>query len=174
VANNVMSAYASSNLANSLSSVWNLASVTARDNGGGTTNQAVSTATPVPGGDSGDTYPPGTAVCISWSTSITARGGRSRSYLPGVPRTAANNPGDSLLASTYAVTLKSRSQSLLTTFNGLSVSGVHTNTLGTLTHYAHHSILTTPIWRPFLGTHVHERIDSQRRRNGKEISFPIL
>jgi hypothetical protein len=63
----------------------------------------------------------------------------------------------------------------MTSFNSTTTGlagGVET--LGTISHYAHHAILDPPIWRPFIAAHVHERIDSQRRRNGKEVLFPSV
>lgn len=175
LANNLKAAFSSSGLVNLLSSVWNLSSVIARDNGGTSTNTAISTGSALPGGDAGDTYPPGTAVCLSWGTNITARGGRARTYLPGIPRSAANNPGDSLLSPSFANSLKTAGEGMRTAFNA-NTSGLTggAEALGTLTHYQKYVILAVPIWRPFLTTHVHERIDSQRRRNGKEILFPSI
>ena len=175
VGNNVMSSVVTALVPGVISNSWQLSSVTVRDNGGTSTNQAISTHAAVTGGSGNPSLAPNVAVCISWQTNITARGGRSRQYLPGAPNTAQATVGDSLMSTTYATSLENAANTFLTTFNAMTTglpSGI-TQAIGTLTHYHKYTILTTPIWRPFNSAKVHERLDSQRRRNGKEALFPV-
>jgi hypothetical protein len=58
----------------------------------------------------------------------------------------------------------------LATFNAALVMGTGV-TLGTVSHYTGHAVRPTPVWRTFIDVRVHERLDSQRRRSGKESTF---
>jgi hypothetical protein len=55
-----------------------------------------------------------------------------------------------------------------------SVVSTFTPTLGTISYQSGHAPRPTPLWRSFLPPRIHERMDSQRRRNGKESSFPSI
>jgi hypothetical protein len=46
--------------------------------------------------------------------------------------------------------------------------------LGTLSFQTAHAVRPTPVFRPFGAAHVHERMDSQRRRSGRENLFPVV
>lgn len=174
LANNLMTTFGSSGLQSSITHNWTLSSVTARDASGTSSNAVTSTNSPLTGTDVDDGFPPGTAVVISWASAITARGGRARTYLPGVPQTCVSAAGNSQLSTTFANSLKSQAETWRTSFNSTTTGlAGGAETLGTVSYYAGHAILATPIWRPFTGARVHERIDSQRRRNGKETLFPL-
>jgi hypothetical protein len=43
--------------------------------------------------------------------------------------------------------------------------------LGTISYQTAHAPRPTPVFRAFGVPHVHERLDSQRRRSGKESTF---
>ena len=170
VANQVMSSIASGPLLSSVHSTWTLQSVTAKDNGG-TSAAADSTVAALPGQATGGCNPPGTAVCISWSIAEVYRGGKPRTYLPGIPTVAVTTAGESALTSSYATALDLQATTMLTQFNTLVITGT-TFKLGTVSHYSGHTVRPTPVWRSFTNARVHERIDSQRRRNGAEVLFP--
>jgi hypothetical protein len=55
-----------------------------------------------------------------------------------------------------------------------SSPGGHDIILGTISYQTGHSPRPTPLFRPFGDAHVHERLDSQRRRSGRESLFPAV
>lgn len=169
-ANGAMNSFMSVLTGARLSSLWKLNSVTAIDNSGTSTNQATSNVGSMPGTDSGPAYPPQCAVVLSWKTPITARGGRSRWYLPGVPLDANNATGDSALNPAYCAGLESLAAQWLSAFNILSIAGA-IPTAGTISYQLHHAALPAPVFQLYTAVKVHERMDSQRRRSGKEATF---
>ena len=126
----------------------------------------------VGGGASGVPFPPQCAVCVTWRSGITALGGRARTYLPSVPQSAVTTPNNAALTSIYALDVESRASTFMNNVNGHLVSG-DTATLGVPSYYAKCQLRPAPVFFPFFAVNVHQRLDSQRRRNGKEALFPI-
>lgn len=157
-----------------ISSSWSLQNVMCHDLGG-TSASASSTLPAIPGAVAAAPFPPGVAVAVSWQIAPAYRGGKPRTYLPGIPVNAVLTTASSQLSTTYANGLASFAHNFLTTMNSTTVPGSGSShiTMGAVSYYHGHAVRPTPIFNPFIGTHVHERIDSQRRRNGKEASFPV-
>jgi hypothetical protein len=156
---------------------WQLASVvaTAAD---GTGVQGVSNNGPFAGLSSGNALPPQVAACISWQGAPSYRGGKPRTYVVGIP-TSANILGTSALTSAFATSLRTAAIAALGDMAGFTIGGA-VPTLGAVSyvkkalnptppHYR-----TTPLFWQYLTAKVHERLDSQRRRSGKESAFPFL
>lgn len=155
----------------SIGTNWTLAQVTVADNGGST---AVSTTLPALAGTGGVTgLPPNVAVCLSWSINARYRGGKPRTYLAGPPNTATTTQGYGDITTTYASALRNAAQSMLNDINAASV-GASLLTLGTISYSHNKAPRPVPLFVPFIGVHVHQRMDSQRRRLGKESSFAII
>lgn len=121
----------------------------------------------------GSPWPPQTAICISWIAALTARGGRARTYLPGIPVSATVTPGSPLIQGTYAAALKSAANGFLSDLSGSSIGGASLQ-LGVPSYYNNCQLRPVPLWFPFSGALIHERLDSQRRRSGKERIYGVV
>ena len=170
IANDVMGAIAAGAIKSTWDSAWQLQSVTAKD-AGGTSASATSTASPINGTDSSGHTTPASAVCLSWQIAESYRGGKPRWYLPAIPLDAIAPAGSSTVSSTYATSLDNQWSAFMTALNATTIAGGGTMTLGTVSYHSGHAVRPTPLFRTFLSLRVHERLDTQRRRNGKESSF---
>lgn len=172
LANQTMTSLMSSNVQGTVGSNWSLNSVTAKDNGG-TAAQATSDHAAIPGVATGATFPPSVAITISWIIPESYRGGKPRTYMPGVPESSSVTAGDSAIAASFATLLESHAVAFLTSMNAALLSGTSI-AVGTVSHYHGHSLRPTPVFYTYLGAKVHERLDSQRRRSGKESGFGVV
>jgi len=106
-----------------------------------------------------------TSYAVSWNITLHYRGGHPRNYIP------MTNPLDivsgRLLLSTAASGFASLWAAYLTAFNAV-VSGTIGITMGMFQYHAHHQVVNPPVFYAFTGVRVHGRVDSQRRRLGKE------
>jgi hypothetical protein len=168
VAGQIMSSIATALWGSLVNNTWTLNGVTVKDNGG-TSASSSSTAAPIVGGSSGQGFPPQVALVLSWKIAESYRGGKPRWYMPGVPASAVSG-GDSAINPTFAGNWDSAATTFMNDLNSHPVSGTPI-TLGTVSHYTGHTIRPTPLFRAFFDVKVHERLDSQRRRSGKEITF---
>ena len=173
VANAVMTAIAGSGLPAQQGSQATLTSVTAKDNSGLSESQADSDHAAVVGTNGSVNMSPQVAICWSWSIAASYRGGKPRWYIPGIPNNALIAPGDSQIGGTYATAFKNAGNAFAAALNAASPGG-HDVVLGTISYQTAHAPRPTPLFRPFGTCHVHERVDSQRRRNGKEDLFPVI
>lgn len=119
------------------------------------------------GDDSGGTVA-SVASCISWLISAYYRGGHPRTYLSALPQDAQEDV--KTLKLTYANSLATAAGNLLTGINVLAPSPFETVTLGTVSFASGGEWREPPVFRPYEGAVVHTRIDSQRRRLGKELT----
>jgi len=149
-----------------------LQSVTCKDNGG-TSAIATSSGPSMTGSGSAQAFPPQNTVCWSWRITASYRGGKPRTYVPGIVQNATLTSGDSQLSVSFTNSFQGVGGSLLTTMNAMTVDG-GIYQMGTVSYHTGHAVRPTPIWRPFQSCEVHERLDSQRRRSGKEAGFPEL
>lgn len=154
-----------------ISTPWVLSGVTAKD-AGGTSAQANSTAAGVVGTAGGPACPPQVAVCISWSIAEVYRGGKPRTYVPGIPQSAVSTASTSQLASSYAASMRTSAQAILSGINTMTVTGGGAFQMGTVSYHSAHAVRPVPLFRSFISSRVHERLDSQRRRNGPESRYP--
>lgn len=130
---------------------------------------------PGSGQDSGLTLPANVALCVSWKTSAYYRGGHSRTYLCGIVQDRLENSKSwsaQTLADFAAGALDFRQK-----IGQISVIGVSSVTFGYLQQFANGGSLKTPreylnppVFHPIVGHTVHPRVDSQRRRLGRELS----
>jgi hypothetical protein len=173
IANGVEGAVRSSGMLQRINTSWQLQNVTAKDASGTSENFANSTHAADPGLDTGTVLPPQCSIAISWVITASYRGGKPRSYLPGISASAVNPPGTAAVDPTFAGLLEVEANSFLSACNGVTV-GSGPMQLGTISFHSGHVVRPTPIFRAFVSARVHERLDSQRRRSGKESSFGVV
>jgi hypothetical protein len=107
------------------------------------------------------------AAVLSWQTSAYWRGGKFRTYMPGVlAANAVGSPAQSL--TTAAATAYSSAGAGLATDVATLTLGSSAVHLGGVSYYSHYAFRPTPLFFTYNGCTVHTRLDSQRRRLGKE------
>jgi hypothetical protein len=144
------------------------ATATALDGSGA---QGVATGSTV-GGDPGQPLPPQCAVGVTWKAAFSWRGGRPRTYLPFVTNNALNSPGDSTLSASWSGNVASHADAFISACNLLTI-GSQSVTLGFVSYFHNYAFRTPPLFYFYTQGVVHERMDSQRRRSGKESAFPV-
>jgi hypothetical protein len=115
---------------------------------------------------------PSVAVCASWTSAATWRGGKPRTYLPGVPSGAVVAAGESQLTTNSINGYRDGFSSFMADMNAVLDTGVAL-ALGFPSYYHNYAFRPLPLFFPFTGVKVHGRLDSQRRRSGKERYFPV-
>lgn len=176
VANAALSWYNTHFIA-SMSTSWRIvnAQATAVD---GTGVFGVSTSAPILGTAASAPLPPQCAAVLSWVGAPGYRGGKPRTYLCGLP-TSAIVASSSALTSTYALQIKTGATAAIADMSPFTIGGV-VPVLGTVSYVKKSLNPTpphyrgTPLFWQYLAVNVHERLDSQRRRSGKERSFPAV
>jgi hypothetical protein len=154
-----------------LPSTWTLSNIRAVDNSGLTENVGVSTPS-VNGGRTVGVVTPNVALCISWPIAAHYRGGHPRTYVAGMPIDQLDTAGGKSWQTSTQSTWEGIGSALIAAI-GESVirSGVEL-ALGTISYYTEKALRATPLFRTFEGAVVGKRIDSQRRRTGKEPALP--
>lgn len=172
VAGNVVTALGSTagnHIMATVCTTWSNTAVNVYDNGGTTENEGAITGAGA-GGNSGTSLPPNCASAISWQIPAHYRGGHPRTYLAGLPESDLSIPSGNTWSSAARSAFAAAWQSFLTSFNAGLVSGI-TEALGNIAYSRNNVPLTTPVFYPFSGGIAHARMDSQRRRLGKEATF---
>lgn len=154
-----------------ISDLWSVIRVTVSDLGG-SENQDVS-VTPATGASATVPFPPQVAVCLSWSINAKYRGGKPRTYLPGVAGNNAADTNSSALSNTFCTTLAAAGVNFIADMAAVTIGG-QPLTMGCWAYTRGGAPLTTPTFSPFTNALVHERMDSQRRRSGKESGFGVI
>lgn len=170
--NNLMTSWASSGLPAQLSEHWHMVSVTCSDNSGGTDTQSVSTHSTVSGTDSSAALPPQCAVVASWQIAARYRGGKPRWYIPGVPSSALSASYGAGFLSSWQTATETALKAFLASFQ-LGSANSHEYSFGTISYETGHAPRVTPLFRFFTAVQLHGRLDSQRRRSGKESTYPV-
>lgn len=154
----------------SISAHWTLVActVTALD---GTGLQSTQQGTTI-GGASGNANPPQCACCVSWRAPFSWRGGRPRTYLPGVPVSGQVAAGYAALSTGFTAPLAARMVTFLATVNTFTFSGSIMQ-LGFPSYYTRGAFRPVPLFFSMTSAVVHDRLDSQRRRSGKESVFGV-
>jgi hypothetical protein len=106
------------------------------------------------------------AAVISWDISRRYRGGHPRTYVPGVPSGDIVN-GDKL-ADLYATDLQVNGQAWLTGVAAEVLVPVGPFAAVNVSYYSGKARRITPVVDIITGCQVHGRLDTQRRRLGKE------
>jgi len=116
-------------------------------------------------GGSGAAVPQSAAACITWKIPRHYRGGHPRTYIGPLPTTAINNPTS--LTTTYTDGLQTRANTFLAGVNSI-VLGTATARLVCLHRYKDKVELDPPTTTLIDTAYCDSRIDSQRRRLGKD------
>ena len=111
------------------------------------------------------------AAVISWQIAARYRGGKPRTYLPGVANNFLGGAGYNIWTTAFVTAAQAAAVEVLASINAILTPSFSV-TMGVYSFYTGHALRPTPIFRPYTGAKVHERVDSQRRRSGKESSYP--
>jgi hypothetical protein len=120
-----------------------------------------------PGTLGGVTYPASVAAVCSWKVNYRWRGGHFRSYMPaGV---AGNITGGRLWSTAFLASLNTAVDAFRNALNGLTVGGTGGHLSG-VRYVVDKVPLTVPLDLPIVDSTVHQRVDTQRRRLGREVA----
>lgn len=114
----------------------------------------------------GDNLPSQVSACISWNVSLYYRGGHPRTYLTG--HTYDQIGTEREWSSDFRDQAQTAAFNLLTAVNGLSPFDVTVVELGMLSYVFDGDWRDTPLFVPFNDATVDLRIDTQRRRLGRD------
>lgn len=113
--------------------------------------------------------PANVSIGVSWAIAPSYRGGHPRTYLPGISSTQQGT--ERLLNTGVAAALHSAAIAFRDAINGGGPYGgsSDTITLGTVSFQRDREWRTPPVFYEYLGAHVDDRLDSQRRRLGADL-----
>jgi hypothetical protein len=118
-----------------------------------------------PGDVAGDSLTASVAVCLSWKISRRYRGGHPRTYLCGIPDSVTANVQQ--LSAGAVTNYLSDATGFMNAVNAIVLGGA-TVSLGCV-HYIRNGLPLSPgEFDTIQSAAVHPRLDSQRRRTGKE------
>lgn len=109
--------------------------------------------------------PANSAVCWSWQIARRYRGGHPRTYIGGLCANQVSNP--SSITSAAQTSHAAAAAALRTAVNGVTTSA-GTAKLAVVHYYRAKVLLETPLVSQISGVSVDTRIDSQRRRLGRD------
>lgn len=132
---------------------------------GGTVLQSVATMTGTATGSGAGVTDNAAAAVISWVTSVYWRGGKPRTYVPGLPVALTTN--NHTITSAGASGIKSNAQNFRTAVNALSHGGITSTTLGFVSFRSGNADRVPPVFFSIVDANAHTRYGSQRRRLGK-------
>jgi hypothetical protein len=117
------------------------------------------------GGYAGQPYPAQVSVCISWKQALRFRGGHPRTYLAAIP--LASGADNHNLNATYKGYYLAGASAFRAAVNALNI-GAQSVQLVMLSYYHNKALRPTPLPYALTGEAVHGRLDTQRRRLGRE------
>jgi len=115
----------------------------------------------------GDATPNNTAQLISWQISASYRGGKPRSYIPGVPQSALGSW--STLTDSQVGALTTDAGSFIGLVDDLTPTDIDSVSVGCMHFFSGGAALDPPTFDPFLSGSAQKRLCTQRRRLGAEI-----
>ena len=107
------------------------------------------------------------ACCISWQITNYYRGGKPRTYLSGVPQTAAAT--EARFTSTFANAVNSAAIAYLADVNAIAPVGISDVNLGTVSYVRNKQWRSPPVFYPYQTANVDIRMDTIRRRLGPDL-----
>lgn len=137
------------------------------DSAGAELAAAVSNVTA--GLSTGAVCPANVALCIGWRVQQHYRGGHPRTYLPGVPVTALLNSRSFVAA--YASNAAQAASQFHNDVNATTNGAIQGCKLGIVSFVLRKEWRSPPVFRDFVypSAHADQRIDSMRRRLGRDI-----
>lgn len=110
--------------------------------------------------------PNNVAICISWPTGRRYKGGHCRTYIPGVPNT--NMQDGTTYTSASIAAYQSAAAGFQTALAAHTVPSAGVLQLVTVSRVKNKVVLDNPLVYPLQAPIVDNRIDSQRRRLGRD------
>lgn len=107
------------------------------------------------------------SACLSWLVSTTWRGGKPRTYFPGVV-VSADLQDNAHITSTLIASIEGAGNAWNTAVNAYTTSPFLTMALGTVRFFSGGVPLAPPVFLPYTGVSMHSRIATVRRRLGRE------
>lgn len=114
------------------------------------------------GGQTGTTIPASAAMVLSWTIASHYRGGKPRTYLPGLKASAMTNDSQWDPAATSDV--HDSAVDFLTAVNALDSGGITSVLMGVLHFFSEGLALAPPTFSAYSGVRARGKIGSQRRR----------
>jgi hypothetical protein len=108
------------------------------------------------------------AGIISWAASVYWRGGKPRTYLPGIPTGGTTN--GNVLTATYQGTLQTAATNLRADINALTSGAITGTSFGFVSFRSGNVERVPPVFYTINSVKVHLRIGTIRRRLGAYIS----
>lgn len=107
------------------------------------------------------------AACgiISWNSSVYWRGGKPRTYLPGLPSTLSTDGRH--LTGAAITAYQSEGAGFITAINALTHGTITATQLGFISFFSGNVLRSPPVFFAITGAKVHPRLGTQRRRLGK-------
>jgi len=102
---------------------------------------------------------------ISWLSTVYWRGGKPRTYLPGVMTVDSTDSRN--LTSTAMTNAKNAAVAFRTAVNALTSGTITGTTLGFVSFFTGNVLRSPPVFFPITGATVHPRMGTQRRRLGR-------
>lgn len=130
--------------------------------------QAVNTTSAAGSFVSTTQMPANVALVISLKIGRRYRGGHPRMYLTG--QCQVNTVNNQNWTGTWLTTVGTQTAAWLTAVNALTYASMPTITLVNLSYYTGGVLRGTPAWDNITSIATHTRVDTQRRRLGKEIA----
>jgi hypothetical protein len=115
------------------------------------------------------TSPGGVSKVLSWVSSVYWRGGKPRTYLPGLITADLTSGADTIPAG-QVTTIKTAATNYRTDVNALTAGTITGTSLGFVSFRSHNAERGTPLFFAFNGVTVHPRVGMQRRRDGRWIN----
>ena len=121
------------------------------------------------GSGANSTGPGGAAPVVSWLSNVYWRGGKPRTYLPGLISTALTGATDQLTA-TMITNTKAGAVAFRGDVNALTATSITGSTFGFVSFRTGNAERGTPLFFAIVGATVHPRVGMQRRRDGRWIN----
>jgi hypothetical protein len=127
----------------------------------------VSTATMTGSGTSGGTNVSdiSASICLSWLSTVYWRGGKPRSYMPGVSTAQVTN--NYQVTPTTITGYGTAAAAFRTAINALTATSITGTSLGFVSFNSGNAPRGTPLFFAFSGVKIHGRLATQRRRLGR-------
>lgn len=133
---------------------------------GGGALQSVGALTGGGSNNTGFDLPANCAFVVSWIANIYWRGGKPRTYLSG--GRSSQIQGTTALTSAAVLAIDGSADQFRTAVNALTAGTVSATQLGFVSFRTNNEERVPPLFYPYTGHKVHTRLDSQRRRLGRE------
>lgn len=112
--------------------------------------------------------PANVALTVSFKIARRYRGGHPRMYLTG--QIGGNITGSTTWAPAWITTVSTAMEAWRVAVNALTFTSMPSIQLVNLSYYSGHNLRATPLADVVNGVQVHTRVDTQRRRLGRELT----